>query len=151
MQLQSVTNPCQILVEQALEVACSASTKTQIAHMKGGGTATENNLHLSFLLHCYYILSSDGSSRGHGPLAGLCVLVRGCRDFALIFSCGAAFHRPVLHLYIHKCQPPRSKMREISLKNEREWTKMREIMRKCKSRHLSRLFDIVKHVYMCIT
>ena len=30
------------LMEQALEMTCSASTKTQMAHMKGG-TATEKN------------------------------------------------------------------------------------------------------------
>ena len=40
--LQTVTNPCQILVEQALEMACSASTKFQMDHMKGG-TAMEKN------------------------------------------------------------------------------------------------------------
>ena len=34
----------------------------------------------------------------------------------------------------HRCQPPRSKMREISIKNEGELTKMREVLRKCKSR-----------------
>ena len=42
MLLHTVINPCQILVEQALEMACSASAKTQIPHMKGG-TATEKN------------------------------------------------------------------------------------------------------------
>ena len=38
------------LVEQAVEMACSASTKTQMAHMKGG-TATEKNLH-SYFFRC---------------------------------------------------------------------------------------------------
>ena len=42
VELHTATNPCQILMEQALEMTCSASTKTQMAHMKGG-TATEKN------------------------------------------------------------------------------------------------------------
>ena len=32
----------------------------------------------------------------------------------------------------HRCQPPRSKLREIFIKNEGELTKMREILHNCK-------------------
>ena len=41
VELNTVPKLCQIVAEQALEIACSASTKSWMAHMEGG-TITEN-------------------------------------------------------------------------------------------------------------